>query len=148
LRRALSFRVQSLATWLLVAGIVVPARGVIHAAGVAVSPIDSDIAAVACPFRQCRGTGSVLFMGFELLCTQIEASDVQKISWALKSTVLLLASPLRLRVAGPQRRNLHEQLGHGNRALVRAKSTWQETLAMPLCSPSRSPFVCSHRSLR
>ncbi len=89
----LSFRVQSLATWLLVAGVIVSgAWMLIHAAGVA-GLSDRLLTSPPSPARFASAVGQAvfLFMGFELLCTQIEASDVQKISWALKSTVLLLA---------------------------------------------------------
>jgi hypothetical protein len=112
-----------------------------------VSRSTSDIAAVACPFASAVGRGGVPVHGVRAAVHANRSQRRAKISWALKSTVLLLAGLygfvlLALSAASPPSNS-----GTGIRALLR-KSTWPATPRTALCSPSRSPFVCSHRSPR
>jgi len=89
----LSSRIQAFATWLLVAGIAIvathlllDASGTVGWPGTLLTPAPSPAA-----FASAVGQAIFLFMGFELLCTHVESSDVPAVSWALRRTVLVLA---------------------------------------------------------
>ncbi len=89
----LGFRIQALATWLLVIGMIAGGVWIMTHA-----PSSADLASrllVAPPsavsFASAVGQAVFLFMGFELVCAHIESSSSENISWALKNCVLLLA---------------------------------------------------------
>lgn len=87
------FGLQQLCTGLLVAGILYgcasqltqPQSWAVLAAHWQQPPPDGA------DFASATAQAIFLFMGFELLCVHIESTSVARISWALKSTVLMLA---------------------------------------------------------
>jgi amino acid transporter len=89
----LSSRVQAVATWLLVAGIAIATGHLLVDSAGTVAWVDRLLVPPPSPaaFASAVGQAIFLFMGFELLCTQIESSDVPTVSWALRRTVLVLA---------------------------------------------------------
>ena len=108
----------------------------------------SDIAAVACPFRQRRGTVSVPVHGVRAAVHANRSQRRAKDFVGAQKHRAAVGGLLWLRVAGPQRRKSPEQLGHGHRGHVPASRLGRRRYGSALCSPLRSPFVCSHRSLR
>lgn len=87
------YRVQVVATALLVAGILAGSSWLL-ARAVPTKGLDA-ILLVPPPsltgFGGAVGQAVFLFMGFELLCTQVESSDAASVSWALRAVVTMLA---------------------------------------------------------
>jgi amino acid transporter len=92
----LGFGLQALATWLLVAGVLVGCTWLFQLTsnGAATSQLSARLFASPpgiAAFASAIGQTLFLFMGFELLVLHIESTSSQKIAWALKATVALLA---------------------------------------------------------
>jgi amino acid transporter len=87
----LGFRFQAVATALLVAGMAIGSAWIL--AGTA-PPVLASHLVVAPPspaaFASAVGQAVFLFMGFELVCTQVESSDCERVRWTLKATVWVL----------------------------------------------------------
>jgi amino acid transporter len=86
------FRIQALATGLLVAGVICGVAWML--ASTAVVPAFTSLlhgpAPTIAAFASAVGQAVFLFMGFELVCSHIESTRAEKISWSLKAAVAVL----------------------------------------------------------
>ncbi|MEO5694372.1 MAG: hypothetical protein ABIQ72_14685 [Usitatibacter sp.] len=89
----IGFRFQAAATVMLIAGMVSGAAWILGStAPGTLAPHLLAPAPSAAAFASAVGQAVFLFMGFELVCTQVESSDSATVGWTLKATVWLLAA--------------------------------------------------------
>jgi amino acid transporter len=89
----LGFRIQAAATALLVVGILMGSAWLLYRTpGGAFFWLRIPTSSPAASgFANATGQCVFLFMGFELICAQVESSAAERVSWALKTVVWLLA---------------------------------------------------------